>query len=59
LRRLGNLRKAWQYIGRLERNYHNAAGLEKFDRMVESGELSVVFRNEGVTIYELIGQKKG
>jgi len=56
LRRLGNLRKAWQYIGRLERNYHNAAGLEKFDRMVEGDYLGVAFRNEGVIIYGVEGQ---
>lgn len=44
------------YIGQLERNYYNAAGLEKFDRMVESGYLDVVFRNEGVIIYRVEGQ---
>jgi len=41
------------YIGQLERNYYNVAGLEKFDRMMESGHLKVVFQNEGVTIYEV------
>lgn len=42
------------YIGQLERNYYNATGLEKFDRMVESGDLRVVFHNEGTTIYEVV-----
>ena len=42
------------YIGQLERNYYNAAGLEKFDRMVGSGDLRVAFHNEGTTIYEVV-----
>jgi YYY domain-containing protein len=42
------------YIGQLERNYYNAAGLEKFDRMVGSGDLRVAFFNEGTTIYEVV-----
>jgi uncharacterized membrane protein len=42
------------YIGQLERNYYNPAGLSKFDRMLESGDLRVVFENQGVTIYEVI-----
>ena len=59
MRRLGNLRKAWQYIGWSERNYHNAASVEKFDHMVESGYLGVVFQNEGVIIYGVEGQGPG
>jgi len=42
------------YIGQLERNYYDAAGLAKFDRMAQSGDLRVVFYNEGVTIYEVV-----
>jgi YYY domain-containing protein len=41
------------YIGQLERNYYNAAGLEKFEQMAQNGDLRVVFRNEGTTIYEV------
>jgi len=44
------------YIGQLERNYYNAAGLEKFERMAQSGYLQAVFQNEGVTIYEVEGR---
>jgi len=47
------------YIGQLERNYYNAAGLEKFDRMVEGDYLGVVFQNEGVIIYGVEGQGPG
>lgn len=59
MRRFGNLRKAWQYIGRLERNYHNAAGVEKFNHMVESGYLRIVFRKEGVTISNSSVRRRG
>ena len=40
-------------VGELERIYYAAPGLRKFDRLVESGRAKLVFRNEGVTIYEL------
>jgi len=43
----------------LERNYHNAASVEKFDRMVEGDYLGVAFRNEGVIIYGVEGQGPG
>jgi len=29
-------------------------GLEKFEMMADSGTLRAVFRNEGVTIYEVV-----
>lgn len=38
------------YVGDLERAYYPASGLAKFDRM---DGLSVVYRQEGVTIYEV------
>ncbi len=40
-------------VGPLERAYYEAAGLEKFDQMVEMGLLQVVFRNKEVTIYRV------
>ncbi|HFD38227.1 MAG TPA: hypothetical protein ENJ31_00030, partial [Anaerolineae bacterium] len=40
-------------VGPLERAYYEPAGLEKFDQMVAAGALRVVFRNEGVTIYQV------
>jgi YYY domain-containing protein len=42
------------YVGQLERNYYQAAGLEKFERMVEEGDLRVAFQNEGTTIYRVV-----
>jgi uncharacterized membrane protein len=42
------------YIGQLERNYYDPAGLAKFDRMLENGDLRVAFQNAGVTIYEVV-----
>ncbi len=38
-------------VGPLERAYYGEAGLAKFMRLVEAGDLRVVYRNEGVTIY--------
>jgi YYY domain-containing protein len=40
-------------VGPLERAYYEAEGLEKFEEMVQQGTLQTVFRNEGVTIYEV------
>jgi YYY domain-containing protein len=40
------------YVGPLEKVMYGAAGLAKFDRAVESGELSIAFRNGTVTIYK-------
>ncbi|UCC61993.1 MAG: hypothetical protein JSV36_14555, partial [Anaerolineae bacterium] len=42
------------YVGQLERNTYDPAGLAKFDRLAESGYLRVAFRNEGTTIYEVV-----
>ncbi len=41
------------YVGGLERAYYSAAGLAKFDQMVASGDLSVIYRANGVTVYEV------
>jgi len=40
-------------VGPLEQTYYDPAGLAKFEQMAAEGQLQVVFRNEGVTIYEL------
>jgi YYY domain-containing protein len=53
---LDDLHVRYIYIGQLERNYYNSAGLDKFEHMAHSGDLRVVFENEGVTIYEVTGQ---
>jgi YYY domain-containing protein len=41
-------------VGPLERAYYLQIGLNKFEAMAEDGTLRVVFRNEGVTIYEVV-----
>ncbi|HZU01979.1 MAG TPA: DUF2298 domain-containing protein, partial [Ktedonobacteraceae bacterium] len=44
------------YVGPLERQLyaqHSSAGLDKFERMV-GGALRVVYRSDGVTIYEVV-----
>ncbi len=40
-------------VGPLERAYYKPDGLEKFEQMAAEGKVRVVFRNEGVTIYEV------
>jgi YYY domain-containing protein len=40
-------------VGPLERAYYEASGLAKFEQMASNGVLHTVFRNEGVTIYEV------
>ena len=44
-------------VGPLERSYYAPDGLEKFEQMVDEGKLRAVFRNEGVTIYEVPGSE--
>ena len=39
------------YIGDLERAYYDASALAKFDAAVQSGELTVIYQQSGVTIY--------
>jgi uncharacterized membrane protein len=41
-------------VGPLERAYYLRIGLNKFETMADDGTLRVVFRNEGVTIYEVV-----
>ncbi len=43
------------YVGDLERAYYPASGLAKFDAMVSAGELTVLYRADGVTIYSVNG----
>ncbi|MBC7249384.1 MAG: glycosyltransferase family 39 protein [Anaerolineae bacterium] len=42
------------YIGQLERTVYDPAGLQKFDQLVQTGEMRVVYRNERTTIYECL-----
>jgi uncharacterized membrane protein len=41
-------------VGPMERVYYAPEGLAKFEPMVDEGILQAVFRNEGVTIYEVM-----
>jgi len=41
------------YVGQLERQQYAPRVLDKFERMVQQGYLTVVFQNEGVTIYRV------
>ena len=41
------------YLGELEKAYYNQIGLKKFDNLV-GNYLNVVYKNHGVTIYEVI-----
>jgi YYY domain-containing protein len=43
------------YAGQLEWTYYHPRGLLKFDEMVEQGLLDEVYRNGGVSIYEVLG----
>jgi uncharacterized membrane protein len=47
------LQVAYIYVGTLERTLFPQAGLDKFDAMVESGDLRVAYRNPMVTIYRV------
>jgi len=42
------------YIGQLERTVYDPAGLQKFDQLVQTGEMRVVYENERTTIYECL-----
>ena len=42
-------------VGPLERIYYRAAGLTKFDQMAAQGRLDVVFDNDEVIIYQVVG----
>jgi uncharacterized membrane protein len=44
------------YVGQLEQTYYPPDGLAKFAQMAAEGTLHEVYRNEGVTIYEVVDQ---
>ena len=43
------------YLGPLERGYYPAEGMNKFAGMASAGTLREVYRNERVTLYEVVG----
>ena len=55
LQLIDELHVSYIYVGQLERTVYDAAGLTKFDEMVQQGELEVVYENEKVKIYQVRG----
>ncbi len=53
-RLIRELHVGYVYVGRLERVLFSAAALHKFDVLAEAGELTVVYRNDDVTIYRVV-----
>ncbi len=45
---------SYVYVGDLERNIYWPEGIAKFDDMVDSGILEIVYQNDLVTIYEVV-----
>jgi len=43
------------YVGPLERQAYSAMSLRKFDEATETGELRIIYDQDGVTIYEYQG----
>jgi uncharacterized membrane protein len=55
LQLIGELHVSYIYVGQLEHAVYDAAGLAKFDEMVQLGELEVVYENEKTRIYRVRG----
>jgi YYY domain-containing protein len=51
---INELRVHYIYIGQLERLVFSPEVLSKFDRMAQGGQLRIAYRNDGVTIYEVM-----
>ena len=49
-----DLRIRYVYVGQLERALYDPAGLQKFDQLVQTGEMQVVYKNERTIIYEVL-----
>lgn len=54
LRILNKYNVAYVYAGQLEWTYFSPEGMRKFDQMAEQGYLNEVFRNGGVSVYEVV-----
>ncbi|MGQ9586269.1 MAG: DUF2298 domain-containing protein [Anaerolineae bacterium] len=50
-----NLHVEYIYIGTLERTVYDPPGIEKFEKMEQAGILEVVYQNDQVTIYRVVG----
>ena len=55
LQLIRELHVSYIYVGQLEHTVYDAAGLAKFDEMVQQGELEVVYENEMTRIYRVSG----
>lgn len=44
------------YLGELERAYYTPEGIDKFQQMVDSGLLQIVYQDDAVTIYKMSEQ---
>jgi YYY domain-containing protein len=51
---LAKYRVRYVYVGQLERNAYDAAGLAKFSVLVDQGAMTRVFQNAGVDIYKVV-----
>ena len=52
---INDMHVSYIYIGKLERTVYPSEGIGKFEQMAEQGLLTVVYRNEEVTIYQVGG----
>jgi YYY domain-containing protein len=53
---MARLRVSYVYVGQLERAVFPAEGLEKFEELRQSGELSLVYENPGARVYEVVSR---
>ena len=52
---INDMHVSYIYIGKLERTVYPSEGIGKFEQIAEQGLLTVVYRNEEVTIYQVSG----
>jgi len=48
------LHLSYIYVGQLERTAYPEEGLDKFERLRQSGELTVAYENSGARVYEVV-----
>ena len=55
LQLLNDYKVGYLYVGELERNYYPLEGLMKFQDMAAQGHLEVVYQNQEVMVYQVMG----
>ena len=55
LQLLNDYKVEYVYVGELERNYYPLEGLMKFQDMEAQGHLEVVYKNQEVMVYQVMG----